>query len=73
MVTGFSVYSSQNSGRYGVWTVGVYGLGDLFLTYFLGIGVTACFENQLVPIVGWVKGKILGKETQYGDILVEYL
>lgn len=55
---------------YNLYTVSLYLLGDLFITYFLCVLVTAIFENQLVPIVGWLRGKILGKETQYGDILI---
>ena len=70
MIIGYSTYSSQNSIMYSLYTVSLYLVGDLFITYFLCVLVTAIFYNQLVPIVGWLRERILGKETQYGDVLI---
>jgi hypothetical protein len=61
MIIAYTTYSSQNSINYNGWTVSLYLFGDLFITYFICILVTVLIENQLIPIVGWLREKIIGK------------
>lgn len=73
MVAGYTAFSSQNSINYNIFTITIYLIGDLSITYFLCILATATFENQIIPLVKIFKKKILGKETQYSDIMVEFV